>query len=59
MNNLHKKSKKKFLLQCHLIFVTKYRKNIIKNELKNDLVNILRKIESDEDTIRNYIQQQG
>lgn len=29
MQEYHKKSKKKYLLQCHLIFVTKYRKNIL------------------------------
>lgn len=45
MQDLHKKSKKKFLLQIHLIFATKYRRNIIKSKLKDDLVNIFREIE--------------
>jgi putative transposase len=31
----------KFLLKCHLIFVVKYRKKIIKGKIKDDLKNIL------------------
>lgn len=32
------KNRKKFYLKAHLIFATKYRKNIINNSIKNDLV---------------------
>lgn len=31
----------KFLLKCHLIFVVKYRKKIIKGKIKDDLKNVL------------------
>lgn len=53
MTDLHKSSKKKYLLQCHLIFVTKYRRDIL-DYLKKDLFNILRNIESKSNfTIKN------
>ena len=32
------KNRKKFYLKAHLIFATKYRKNIINNSIKNDLI---------------------
>ena len=31
----------KFLLKCHLIFVVKYHKKIIKEKIKDDLKNVL------------------
>ena len=33
----HSRNHKKYLLQCHLIFVTKYRKSILDDELSNEI----------------------
>jgi len=44
LQKYHKKSKKKYLLQCHLIFITKYRKNIL-NNLKINIFKVFRNIE--------------
>jgi putative transposase len=41
MNKYHKKSHCKYLIKIHLVFVTKYRKNIIKGNFRHDLLNIL------------------
>lgn len=44
MQKYHRRSKKKYLLQCHLIFITKYRKNILP-KLKEELFEIFNQIE--------------
>ena len=41
MDKYHKKSHCKYLIKIHLVFVTKYRKNIIKGNFRCDLLNIL------------------
>jgi putative transposase len=40
-NNYLTRSHSKFILKCHLIFVVKYRKKIIKDQLKDDVKQIL------------------
>lgn len=44
MSNYHTKSHCKFLIKIHIVFVTKYRKNIINNIFRDDLLKILNDI---------------
>ena len=41
MSKYHKKSHCKYLIKIHLVFVTKYRKNIINGIFRDDLLQIL------------------
>ena len=50
-NHYHTSSHSKYLLQCHLVFSTKYRKKILDGALKNDLKQILYDIANEKDII--------
>ena len=50
-NHYHTSSHSKYLLQCHLVFSTKYRKKILDGALKDDLKQILYDIANEKDII--------
>ena len=49
MSNYHKKLHCKYLIKIHLVFVTKYRKNIINGDFRDDLLQILYDISLEKD----------
>ncbi len=49
MCKYHKKSHCKYLIKIHLVFVTKYRKNIINDNFRDDLLQILYDISLEKD----------
>lgn len=42
MKEYHSKSHSKYLIKLHFIFVVKYRKNLLKGNLKDDMKSILK-----------------
>lgn len=50
-NNYHSSSHSKYLLQCHLVFSTKYRKRILSGALSDDLKQIMYDIANKKDII--------
>ena len=50
-NNYHSSSHSKYLLQCHLVFSTKYRKRILSGALSDDLKQIMYDIANEKDII--------
>jgi putative transposase len=50
-NNYHSSSHSKYLLQCHLVFSTKYRKRILNGTLSDDLKQIMYDIANEKDII--------
>lgn len=50
-SNYHSSSHSKYLLQCHLVFSTKYRKRILSGALSDDLKQIMYDIANEKDII--------
>lgn len=50
-NNYHSNNHSKYLLQCHLVFSTKYRKKILTGTLSDDLKQIMYDIANEKDII--------
>jgi len=59
MNKYHKKSHCKYLIKIHLVFVTKYRKNIITGKFRDDLLNIIKVISTEKKFIIDIIESDG
>jgi len=49
MGNYFSKNHSKYMIKCHLIFVCKYRKKLLRNNLDNDMKNILLDISNNSD----------
>ena len=59
MSNYHKKSHCKYLIKIHLVFVTKYRKNIINGNFRDDLLQILYDISLEKDFTIDIMESDG
>lgn len=49
MNNYQKHNRSKYYLKIHLILVCKYRKKLLKNNIKNDIIEIFKEISNKSD----------
>ena len=59
MSKYHKKSHCKYLIKTHLVFVTKYRKNIINGNFRDDLLQILYDISLEKDFAIDIMESDG
>ena len=59
MSNYHKKSHCKYLIKIHLVFVTKYRKNIINGNFRDGLLQILYDISLEKDFTIDIMESDG
>lgn len=59
MSKYHKKSHSKYLIKIHLVFVTKYRKNIINGNFRDDLLQILYDISLEKDFTIDIMESDG
>ena len=59
MSKYHKKSHCKHLIKIHLVFVTKYRKNIINRNFRDDLLQILYDISLEKDFTIDIMESDG
>ena len=59
MSKYHKKSHCKYLIKIHLVFVTKYRKNIINGKFRDDLLQILYDISLEKDFTIDIMESDG
>ena len=59
MSKYHKKSHCKYLIKIHLVFVTKYRKNIINGNFRDDLLQILYDISLEKDFTIDIMESDG